>query len=319
MSEFGSETNDDILVSFIVLAFNRKKETIKCLDSIMRQHGCRKEVIVLDNCSTDGVVEAIEEQFSDVRVLRMPKNYGDWEGRSIAACNATGSFYVFVDNDGFLSDNSTEIFLSEFAQDKCLAVAQAKVIDPDNLIPEGTGGNRSLAEVDHYRHTFLGGAAMIRADLYHKIGGFPHYLLGGGEPFVAYRLLDLGFRIKHCSKAILFHKKSPEGRVPAQRLFLSAKQRLRALLSHYPGIFRPASELCWKTSHYTFLALRNGSLFRLPSDVCDMIFSGLRSWRGDWIIDPSTVKLVDYLKTNVVCSVNEYVEVVEALKGQRKV
>jgi GT2 family glycosyltransferase len=276
------------------------------LKSLIEQSYQPAEIVVLDNGSTDGSAEAIESEFPQATLIRMPKNYGDWQGRDIAAANALGDYLFFVDNDGFLGPDSTANMMAKMLADERIAVAQAKVLDPNTGRPEGTAGSSDLAELDHYKATFLGGAAIIRGDVFRKVGGFPHYLLGGGEPFVSYRVLDLGLRILHCSDAVLFHAQSKLERVPAQRLFLSSKQRLRATMSHYPGLVRPLVELTWKLMNYGWVAARNGYLLRIPKDLLEMSIAGVKEWRGDWIIKPSTVHLIDHLRGHVIHTREDY-------------
>jgi GT2 family glycosyltransferase len=264
------------------------------------------ETVVLDNASQDGSAEAIAEAFPEVQLVRMPKNYGDWEGRDIGAANCHGEYLFSLDNDAIAEPDTVEKLVARMEREPELAVAQTRVVDPKTGEAEGVGGKASLADIDHYRATFLGGAAMIRMSCLRAAGGFPHYLLGGGEPFLSYRFLDMGLRILHCRETTIFHAKSLYARIPHQRYFLSTLQRLRALMSHYPGILRPMVELFGKPIGYSAGAIQRGFLLQLPGDIARLLAGGLLAWRGPWRIKPSTVRLVDFLRTHVVTTPDEY-------------
>lgn len=293
-------------VSAIVLSFNRCDETLGCLASLTRQTYGNVEITILDNGSKDDSVDAIRREYPGLKLICMPKNYGDWEGRDIAAKNCSGDYLMFIDNDAVMEEDTIAKLVEQMELDHRIAVVQARVVDPDTGEPEGMGEHPERVNINHYRATFLGGAALIRAETFHHIGGFPHYLLGGGELFVSLRILDLGQRILHYSGTTILHKKSTIERVPSQRLFLATKQRLRAVMSHFPGVMRPLLELGWKTTGYAIAAMRCGYVWRIPLDLPRLTYAGLREWRGDWIIKRRTVHLHDYLLTHFVTKEKEY-------------
>jgi GT2 family glycosyltransferase len=299
----------DKLVSVVVLSFNRKEETLRCLAAVAKQTYAHLELVVLDNGSSDGSADAVAIAFPQATLFRMPKNYGDWQGRDIAAWNCRGDYLLFLDNDAEPQPDTIAKLVERMEAEPELAVVEAKVMDPETGEPEGVGDAPELADVDHYKASFLGGASLIRTAAFRQAGGFPHYLLGGGEPFISYRFLDLGFRILHYAGTTIFHSKSKHERVPAARYFLATKQRLRALMSHYPGVVRPMTELIWKSVGYAVGAVKRGYVFRLPWDLMRIVYAGVAEWRGPWRIKPETVHLIDYLRANVVKSGSEYLSI----------
>jgi GT2 family glycosyltransferase len=57
------------------------------------------EIVVVDNASTDGSVEAAERSFPHVRVVRLPTNGGFAAGANAGIRTSTGEFVVLVNND----------------------------------------------------------------------------------------------------------------------------------------------------------------------------------------------------------------------------
>ena len=90
-------------VSVIILIHNNRAIIRRCLETILR-HGKRyiKEVIVVDNASSDGGADYVEELFPDVKVLRNPKN-GCSSGRNLGADVASGKYLAFFDSDQWLT------------------------------------------------------------------------------------------------------------------------------------------------------------------------------------------------------------------------
>ena len=54
-------------VAVIVLCFNGVDLTVGCLDSLLRQNYPNMEVVIVDNCSTDGTIPTIAEKFPQVK------------------------------------------------------------------------------------------------------------------------------------------------------------------------------------------------------------------------------------------------------------
>lgn len=64
-------------LSVIIVSWNAKEYLQKCVASIIRETGnYEKEVIVVDNASTDGSAELIKEQFQQVNLICNDVNLG---------------------------------------------------------------------------------------------------------------------------------------------------------------------------------------------------------------------------------------------------
>lgn len=101
----GLETKDPFL-SVIIPAFNEQRrlpptllDAVDFLDSFDKEY----EVIVVDDGSRDGtsaVVQKFEKIRSQVRLIRLPKNYGKGHAVRTGVLNAHGQFILFTDADG---------------------------------------------------------------------------------------------------------------------------------------------------------------------------------------------------------------------------
>ena len=147
------------LVSVIVLSFNRREETLRAMESLAKQDYKSVEVILLDNGSVDGTSSAVATAFPSVKIFRLPKNYGDWEGRSIALENCSGEFIVCLDDDAWIEPDCISVLVDSMLADPTLALVQPKVYDPETNFVFGDQN----CDVEHFAANFLGGAAIYRA------------------------------------------------------------------------------------------------------------------------------------------------------------
>lgn len=90
-------------LSVIVLNYNNKKVIERCVRTLInhnRRYGY--EIIVVDNGSTDGSYELLQDKYSDkITLLRNSVN-GCSSGRNLGAANAKGDYLVFLDSDQWI-------------------------------------------------------------------------------------------------------------------------------------------------------------------------------------------------------------------------
>ena len=64
------------LVSIIIVNFNGKTHLEKCLNSLKKVNYSNFETILVDNNSTDGSVEFVTKNYSDVIIIKLNQNKG---------------------------------------------------------------------------------------------------------------------------------------------------------------------------------------------------------------------------------------------------
>ena len=99
------------LFSVVVPSFNREDHIGRCLESLVRQSCKDFEVVVVDNASTDGTVDAVLsfDGRLDVKVLVNDSNRERSFSRNRGAEHARGVFVVFLDSDDELRPDSLEL------------------------------------------------------------------------------------------------------------------------------------------------------------------------------------------------------------------
>ncbi len=88
--------------SFVILTWNRRAFLERCISSLVSSIGdfCDAEIIVMDNGSTDGTSDFLEQFQNDKRfkVVRLKKNFGLNSYKRLLKL-ATGEYIVVVDDD----------------------------------------------------------------------------------------------------------------------------------------------------------------------------------------------------------------------------
>jgi hypothetical protein len=93
---------DPARLTIIVLNWNLRDETLACLESLRRADLRGASIMVVDNGSRDGSVDAVRARFPDVRVLALPENHGYAGGNNAgirAALEAGAEGVLLLNND----------------------------------------------------------------------------------------------------------------------------------------------------------------------------------------------------------------------------
>jgi len=107
-------------VSIIIPVFNVEKYLIECLDSAINQTYLEKEIIIIDDGSTDGTVEIIsnyQEQHPQILAIRT-ENRGQSAARNTGLEIASGDFIIFLDGDDWIEKNTIELCLKTIQENE---------------------------------------------------------------------------------------------------------------------------------------------------------------------------------------------------------
>lgn len=125
-----------ILLSFVLVNWNTKTLLLQCIKSIREECiGLVVEILVSDNASTDGSVEAVEAlKYPDVRVIKNSKNYGFAGGNNIAIREAKGDYICLVNTDVEVFPNCFNILLQYMERNKQAGIVGPRVLNGDNTL-----------------------------------------------------------------------------------------------------------------------------------------------------------------------------------------
>jgi GT2 family glycosyltransferase len=216
--------NSSVKVSVIIPNWNGGKWLEACLNALKSQDYGDFEVLVVDDASTDGSMDRLEERFPGVRQLQLTKHHGF--ARAVnAGIRATSADYVLLLNNDTLPSTSfiRNLVLAMDAMQPdvgCLASCMRSMDNPMLLDDTGDiftwyghaqkrGHGKPVAEFkeDGEILSVCAGAALYRRVFLDDMGGFD-------EKFVSYlEDLDLGlrgrllgYRYKFAANADVLHK-----------------------------------------------------------------------------------------------------------------
>jgi len=106
------------LVSVLMTAYNRADYIGSSIESVLAQTFTDFELLVVDDCSTDGTLEVVADYLKDprVRLIRNPRNLGDYPNRNHASTLARGEFLKYHDSDDLMYPHCLEIMVRALQQ-----------------------------------------------------------------------------------------------------------------------------------------------------------------------------------------------------------
>lgn len=142
------------LVSVIVPVYNSEKYIANTLDSIISQDYSEKEIIIVDDGSTDSthaIINNYVKNFPNIYYKKLDSNYGVAVARNKAIECAKGRYIAFCDSDDIWGDNklSEQIKLFEYFDGTPFTYTAISFIDENgSLIKE----KRNLKEEVSYNY-----------------------------------------------------------------------------------------------------------------------------------------------------------------------
>lgn len=91
-----------MLLSVVIPVYNEKDTIEKLLDLVKKVKGIDKEVIVVDDCSTDGttkILKKLEKQHPDIKFFYKDKNKGKGDTLKVGFSKSTGDYVIVQDAD----------------------------------------------------------------------------------------------------------------------------------------------------------------------------------------------------------------------------
>lgn len=179
------------LVSVVVPAYNSERFIGRTLDSIVGQSHRRLEVLVVDDGSTDktpDIVAGYARRDGRIRLLRQ-KNRGPAAARNLGARTGTGEFIAPCDSDDIWHRDKISRQLAAFhkaSPDTGLAYCWSEGIDElDRIIFPNWARHTAEGMIVHAmiedNLPGSGSAALIRRNLFERVGGYPEDLRYGDE------------------------------------------------------------------------------------------------------------------------------------------
>src|SRR5690606_6381167 len=122
-------------LSILIVNYNKRELTLDALRSVYRsQTNYTFEVILIDNHSTDGSVEAIKEEFPQVTIIENQENVGFAKANNQGIRRAAGRYILLLNSDTIIQPATLEIMLRFMDQHPNIGASGCKVVLPDGSL-----------------------------------------------------------------------------------------------------------------------------------------------------------------------------------------
>ncbi len=247
-------TNRKPLVSVVIPSWNRRQLLLDCLAALRAQKYEPFEVIVVDNGSDDGSLDAVTGQHGAwVNLIRNEENLGYACAVNQGIAAAGGDFIATLNNDAVPAPDWLGALVEAISSDDQFGMAASKILSFDNpriidgtgllIYPDGSSRARGRLEKDVGQYDAeteallpSGCAAIYRRRMLEEIGALE-------ETFFAYcEDTDLGLRARlagwRCAfapKAVVQHHYSASsGNASELKAFLVERNRLWVAARNFP-------------------------------------------------------------------------------------
>lgn len=196
------------MVSTIILAYNRCAEVLITIDKMKNLSATLQfeiEIIIVDNASADDTSAKVKEIHPDVTLITKAKNNGiaGWNaGFEVAKFN----YFLVLDDDSHVETGLYEAVAYLEAHPKVGILALNVTTGPYRTMQWGWKNGQNILG-------FFGCGAIIRKQVYKKIGGFAEWLyVYAHEWEYGIRCLDTGYEIKYFEHSNVIHRANGIGR-----------------------------------------------------------------------------------------------------------
>ena len=119
-------------VSIIIVSYNTREVLRQCLQSVLDDAGSlATEILVVDNASSDGSPEMVEQDFPQVILLRSDINLGFGGGNNLALRQARGRFFILLNSDAFFVSGALSLALAHMEANPQVGLGGCRLVGRD--------------------------------------------------------------------------------------------------------------------------------------------------------------------------------------------
>jgi GT2 family glycosyltransferase len=249
-----------LYASVVVSAFNRLEALKLCLTALLNQtiELDNYEIILVDDCSTDGTKEYIDEFVhtkSNIKYIRHKINQGLASARNSGIMNATGEYIIFLDCDIIPEPDFIESILryhAKYLDEKIVVIGNLsfdkQFTDKNNIAYFaqsrylGFRTKNEMARIDYLNLSpryFAGGIASIPYSTVMAVGlfdsAFKYY--GGEDTDYGIRLGNHGVRLIFGASVKAYHHDPVFLEKYKNKRIEAAREGFKIMLKKHPGCY----------------------------------------------------------------------------------
>jgi GT2 family glycosyltransferase len=217
-------------LAIVILNWNGRKYLEQFLPSVLATSYSNYEVVVVDNGSADDSVPFLQKNYTSVRLVCFPVNYGFAKGYNEVLKQVHAEYYVLLNSDVEVSNLWLQPMVELLETDKSIAACQPKILSYGNKklfeyaggaggwidkfgYPFARGRIFDVCEEDQGQYDesslifWASGAAMvIRSSIFHEVKGFDEYFFAHQEEIdLCWRIQLAGYKLMSCPQSVVYH------------------------------------------------------------------------------------------------------------------
>ena len=248
----------EMLVSVIMPVFNAEPTLRKSVESVLQQTLTTLELVLVDDCSSDGSVRIMREYAAHdrrVKIVSQPANAGVAEARNAGLRAASGSHVAFLDSDDWWDPRKLELQMAQMQESGALvSYAGYQRVAEDGHLLSCVEPPSEIAYGDMLKSNHIGNLTGVYD---RRLGDVP-FVRMGHEDYVFW--LD---RVRRAGHAIRVRHQGPLAYYLVRNGSVSSN-KLRAARWQW-RVYRESEQLtllqaCWYMFHYIRHALAKRGL-----------------------------------------------------------
>ena len=254
------EDNSLTKCAVVILNYNGIDHLKSYLPHVAKLQSNEVEIVLADNGSSDGSLSWVQSEFPEVKCLDLKINHGFAGGYNEALKKVQAKYYILLNSDVEPGQHFPDALIAALDADNELAACQPKVLSlhhRDQFEYAGAAGGYidtlgyplcrgrilETTEKDYGQYNdkkevfWASGAAMaVRANLFHKMGGFDAWYFAHQEEIdLCWRMKRAGFKIQVLPNAEVFHLGGGTLDYMSERkTYLNFKNSLANILKNVP-------------------------------------------------------------------------------------
>lgn len=267
-----------MLVSIIIPNWNGAEHLPVCLASLRQQTFRDFEVLVADNASHDHSLTLLANEYPEVKVVALDRNYGFTGACNAGLQTASGTLKVLLNNDTECEPNWLAEVVAAFERHPQAGLVASKMLLFDRRDTLHTAGdlyrrdglpaNRGVWQKDEGQFaegpvfSACGGSAAYRSVMLDQIGLLDEdFFFSGEDVDLAWRAQLTGWQAVFAPRAVVYHKLSATGGATAS--FYDGRNFIYLLIKDVPGVV-------WRKYWREIMAAQG-----------QLAWAALKAWRGE--------------------------------------
>ncbi len=245
-------------VAIVILNYNGRNFLEKFLPSVLASTYTNKRIIVADNGSADDSVLLLKNQFPQVQLILLDKNYGFAEGYNQALKSVDAAYYILLNSDVEVTPGWIEPIITLMERNNKIAACQPKILSyyqKDHFEYAGAAGGwidefgypfsrgrlfddceKDTGQFNDNAEVFwaTGAAMFVQSRVFKNLGGFDGFFFAHMEEIdLCWRMQLAGYKIMCCPSSVVYHLGGgtlPKGN--SRKVFLNFRNNLIMLFKN---------------------------------------------------------------------------------------